>query len=593
MSLTSAEKASPQIQALDDSFVVFYVVELLLRLGYYRKLFFLGKLHIVWWHWLDFFLVIDGIVFGVVSLEGCSARVAGSLQYLRILRYLRVIKLVHTVFEANLAWTESGLFQTFIMAIICLNAIVMGAEVQHPELKEIWRLMEHLFLLIFSFELAVRTRFVGCRPFLTKRGDRFFNVLDFTIVVGGIIDQWLLPLFLLLFAKDANSSSTRQMSSILRLVRVMRLLRILRLLRLIKNVPPLYTLIVGILKAMQGMSWVMLLTVTVLYIAALLGVKLVGPLGLLITPPDSHDDPATRALARLLKGHGGGHTSSEDLSGQSADMVQAQMVEVCFPNMFDAIFNMFKVMQMDLSPMEPLFEWAPSSRYIIMFYVVVTNWAIFSILTAVVSDEMAKVTGQVEEEQQVAQKSKRNEELVEKLFGQHTKITGLEFEILLLDPDKKHEFCSAAEIEEEDLKEFFAILCEGDDAEDKGGEQSITKEAFLNGLEKERDSVNQRAMMKLESRLDHVDKTIKRQIHELEDTIVNQLGMDVIKERSHSFGPHAMHQLRYMSNESFSPQSFGLPPAQTVRGLVLPRSRFGSVPTLASLSSAPSSKSLQ
>mmetsp|Transcript_175093 Transcript_175093/g.556085 ORF Transcript_175093/g.556085 Transcript_175093/m.556085 type:complete len:450 (+) Transcript_175093:98-1447(+) len=278
MSLTTAKKASFQIQVLDDCFVAFYVVELLLRLGYYRKSFFFGDLNVVWWHWLDLFLVIDGIVFGAVSLQGGgSARMAGSLQYLRILRYLRVVKLVHTVFESNLAWTESDVFQTFIMAIICLNAIVMGAEVQHPELKEIWRLLEHLFLLIFSFELAVRMRFVGCRPFLTERGNRFFNVLDFTIVVGGIIDQWLLPLFLVLFENGAQSSSSRQMSSVLRLVRVMRLLRILRLLRLIRNVPPLYTLIVGILKAMQGMSWVMLLTVTVLYIAALLGVKLWPP----------------------------------------------------------------------------------------------------------------------------------------------------------------------------------------------------------------------------------------------------------------------------------------------------------------------------
>ena len=45
---------------------------------------------------------------------------------------------------------------------------------------------------------------------------------------------------------------------------------------LIKNLPPLYTLVMGIAHAAQGRSWVMGLALVVLYIGTLLGVMLVG-----------------------------------------------------------------------------------------------------------------------------------------------------------------------------------------------------------------------------------------------------------------------------------------------------------------------------
>merc|ERR1740138_2013786 len=66
------------------------------------------------------------------------------------------------------------------------------------------------------------------------------------------------------------------LGQIMMMLRMARLLRILRLVRLIKSIPPLFNLVVGIMQAMQGMAWVMVLTVLLLYTIALLGVKLIS-----------------------------------------------------------------------------------------------------------------------------------------------------------------------------------------------------------------------------------------------------------------------------------------------------------------------------
>lgn len=52
----------------------------------------------------------------------------------------------------------------------------------------------------------------------------------------------------------------------------------------------------------------------------------------------------------------------------------------------------------DMAPMEDLYTKVPVSKLALGIFVVITNWAIFSIMTAVVSDNMARVTQATEEE---------------------------------------------------------------------------------------------------------------------------------------------------------------------------------------------------
>merc|ERR1719446_1561000 len=152
-----------------------------------------------------------------------------------------------------------------------------------------------------------------------------------------------------------KSSQSIDIGDLMTTLRMARLLRILRLVRLVKNIPPLFTLIVGILQAMQGMAWVLVLTAVFLYAFALLSVRLIGH-GLVF----------------------GGNAPPE--------------VAQIFPTVPQSMFVLFKVMNGDTEPVEPLFQALPLSKLAFVLYMVVSSWAILSILTAVVSENMINAT---------------------------------------------------------------------------------------------------------------------------------------------------------------------------------------------------------
>jgi voltage-gated sodium channel len=151
----------------------------------------------------------------------------------------------------------------------------MGLESDIPDFWG-WFYIEQILLFIFMFELLVRLRRQG-RSFFIDKHDWVWNSLDFIIVAGAILDAYLLPLIgFCMELLGRQKSSSGNLGQIMMMLRMARLLRMLRLIRLIKSIPPLYVLVQGIAKAMQGMAWVVVLTVLLLYICALLAVKLIG-----------------------------------------------------------------------------------------------------------------------------------------------------------------------------------------------------------------------------------------------------------------------------------------------------------------------------
>merc|ERR1719329_578857 len=128
------------------------------------------------------------------------------------------------------------------------------------------------------------------------------------------------------------------MGQIMTMLRMARLLRILRLVRLVKNIPPLFNLVVGIVKAFQGMVWVMVLTMLVFYVFSLLGVKLIGH-GLVFT-----------------------------LQGTTAP----PQVLMVFPSVMDSIFVLFKAMNGDWEALIPLLDALPASKIVLVLYTILS-----------------------------------------------------------------------------------------------------------------------------------------------------------------------------------------------------------------------------
>ncbi|HBM14721.1 MAG TPA: ion transporter, partial [Rhodospirillaceae bacterium] len=144
---------------------------------------------------------------------------------------------------------ESRGFQNFILAVIVLNAVILGLETSKTVMAAVGpvlKALDRIALVIFVIEIALK---------LIVYRHRFFknawNIFDFVIV--GVT---LVP------AGDGVS--------------VLRALRILRALRLVSMVPSMRLVVQALMRAIPGMGSVIMLLSLVFYIASVMATKLFG-----------------------------------------------------------------------------------------------------------------------------------------------------------------------------------------------------------------------------------------------------------------------------------------------------------------------------
>lgn len=276
---------------------------------------------------------------------------------------------------------------------------------------------------------------------------------------------------------------------IMMMLRMARLLRILRLVRLVKSIPPLFLLVVGIMQAMQGMMWVVVLTGVLLYAFSLLSVKLIG-----------------HALI-----FGGSTYCPDD-------------VAAIFPSIFESMFTLFKAMNGDWSALEPLFHVIPFSKVVLFCYTVVSTWGILSILTAVVSENMINATedhrNEVEKEEE-DKRSQEKEEALEKLFSDvDTDKSGIlsksEFDSMLENDKTNKELQEASGLPKGELEDLFRFLSRiehrdtGNTIYKHENEPTVTRQDFIDGLKSEGRPVSERSVMRLERRIRLLEGHMKK-----------------------------------------------------------------------------------
>jgi voltage-gated sodium channel len=142
---------------------------------------------------------------------------------------------------------ESPRFRNAIMAVILINAVLLGMETS-PAIMESWgpiiRALDRACLAVFVLEIAAKLVAFGFRFFRSG-----WNIFDFLIV--GIS---LVP--------GAQSFT------------VLRALRVLRLLRVLSVAPRLRRVVEGFITALPGMGSVFLLMAIIFYIGAVMATKL-------------------------------------------------------------------------------------------------------------------------------------------------------------------------------------------------------------------------------------------------------------------------------------------------------------------------------
>ena len=173
-------------------------------------------------------------------------------------------------------------FQTAIIGVIVLNAIVLGLETYETVDREIGdglRTLDHVFLATFGFELAVRIGAHGRTPW------RFFsepwNVFDATIVAVA-------------FVPGLSGSST-----------LLRLARLLRVARLVRILPDVHVLLRGVARSLPSIGGLIVLTLLLLFLYGMLGWSMFGDedAAALGERRRGHADALQRAHPGGLAGH--------------------------------------------------------------------------------------------------------------------------------------------------------------------------------------------------------------------------------------------------------------------------------------------------
>ncbi|MEM9999544.1 MAG: ion transporter [Pseudomonadota bacterium] len=147
------------------------------------------------------------------------------------------------------AIVESDRFERIVIAIIIINAIMLGLETVPAVMDRVGPLLlglDRAILAFFVAELAAKFAVYRTRFFHSP-----WRVFDFIIVAIALVPS-----------SGAFS--------------VLRALRILRVLRLISTLPSLRRVVGGLLNALPGMGSIVMLLILVFYVFSVMATKLFG-----------------------------------------------------------------------------------------------------------------------------------------------------------------------------------------------------------------------------------------------------------------------------------------------------------------------------
>eukprot|EP00746_Dinoflagellata_sp_MGD_P114413 gnl/MRDRNA2_/MRDRNA2_50896_c0_seq1.p1 gnl/MRDRNA2_/MRDRNA2_50896_c0~~gnl/MRDRNA2_/MRDRNA2_50896_c0_seq1.p1 ORF type:complete len:202 (-),score=43.48 gnl/MRDRNA2_/MRDRNA2_50896_c0_seq1:87-692(-) len=163
----------------------------------------------------------------------------------------------------------------------------------------------------------------------------------------------------------------------------------------------------------------------------------------------------------------------------------------------------------DQGTLGPLLKIMPVMKLVFALFMITTSWAILSILTAVVSENMIAVTEKSREERESIEAKIQERRTIAKLNqifdgldeDKSGDVDESEFAKLLKDANRSEELCETAGCGKMDLVDMFDILATPHpDNKDHSG-RTVKYKDFIAGLGKESEGVTYRSIMRLESRL--------------------------------------------------------------------------------------------
>jgi len=393
-------------------------------------------------------------------------------------------------YQGPMAWVDSTWFHVLSGLVIFANALIIGLEtdVETP----FWFWAEQSLLTFFALELIVRLLRHGCH-FFRHEDDWVWNIFDFSIVMSGVFDQWLMPCFKQMSHSLLDNKSRKDhMSVLFMLMRMGRLLRIVRLFRLVRIVRPLYELAQGVLEALQGMFWVLIFMVMTLYAVAILCTRLIGHGGIL--PSDLAEDD------------------------------EIQQIQAMFNTVDESMFTLFGTMSSwSLLKFVPLFEEMPILRPLFVLFYVYSAWALLAVMTGVVSENMIAIREQMmreDERKEELRKSMITDTLIELFRKADTDNSGTvsreEFDAMLRKPDLIRKITKNTHMRVQDLHDLFDWI-------DHDGGGTITIDEFMMGFKWVNEPLRAKSLVKLQERLASDLKKLEATVTQVVEKRVNEV----------------------------------------------------------------------
>jgi len=165
---------------------------------------------------------------------------------------------------------DSPMMQGATICLIMLNAVIIGMETDFPD-KFSWDIVENIFLVFFTAELAIRMYCLGLYKFFNFRNnpDIAWNIFDFLLVSMGVLSLGLH------FVAGSSDLLARN-ATLFRIIRLLRILRVLRIIRIVRFLKQLYLLAYGFIEGTMAVIWVTILASFMLYICAVILVRAYG-----------------------------------------------------------------------------------------------------------------------------------------------------------------------------------------------------------------------------------------------------------------------------------------------------------------------------
>jgi len=172
---------------------------------------------------------------------------------------------------------ESSGFNTFIITVILINAVLIGLSTYVTDTTALRAIatIEMICVAIYVVEIVLRFMARDSSASFFRDG---WNIFDLVIIIAAIIPA-------------SNGIGP-----------VLRIVRVFRVLRLVKTIPELRLIVNVLLQSVASMKYVSLLAAIFFYVYSIIGVKLFGGEGHAMQPYFSSLHEAWFTLFRILTG---------------------------------------------------------------------------------------------------------------------------------------------------------------------------------------------------------------------------------------------------------------------------------------------------